>query len=135
MINPYFMFDGNCGDAITFYEKVFETKALQLQKMGDLPPNPNFPVPEEAKNNIVHCLMDIYGSQIMLSDGYNKGEAVVGNKVAIGLTIDSEENIKRIFDELKKEGTAVMELEKTFFAKAHGSVVDKFGVKWLLTAM
>jgi PhnB protein len=49
MLGHYLMFNRNCAEALLVYEKAFDAKITEMQKYGDMPPNPNFPVPEENK--------------------------------------------------------------------------------------
>ena len=45
---PYFFFNGNCEEAVRFYEKVLGGEAT-IMHLGDAPPNPAFTVPDDLK--------------------------------------------------------------------------------------
>ncbi|HWJ02733.1 MAG TPA: VOC family protein, partial [Verrucomicrobiae bacterium] len=51
---PYIVFNGNCAEAVEFYQRVLGGEA-QIMRMGDAPPNPAFQVPEHMKNLVMHA--------------------------------------------------------------------------------
>lgn len=51
-VHPYIITNGNGQEAVKFYEDALEAEVLELQTYADLPPNPEYPLPEEAKNLI-----------------------------------------------------------------------------------
>ena len=61
-------FNGNCREAVEYYAQVFETEKPQIMAFGDNPPNPEFPLPEEARNLVMHSRLNINGSNVMFSD-------------------------------------------------------------------
>lgn len=45
MIKPYLMFNRECDEAFKSYQKAFVGEMVAMQKYGDMPPSPDFPVP------------------------------------------------------------------------------------------
>lgn len=45
-INPYLTFDGNCEQAFDFYKSVFGGEFTYIGRFKDMPPSPEFAVPE-----------------------------------------------------------------------------------------
>ena len=132
MIKPYLMFERECADAFALYQKAFDGEIIAMQKYGDMPPNPEFPVAESDKELLLHAELKLTETgYIMGSDG--KKSYSDSEKVCISVEIDSEERAKHAWNALKEAGTVVMELQPTFFSKLHGSVKDKYGVTWMFT--
>lgn len=129
-IEVYLIFDGNCREAVNFYAEVFKTEAPQIMTFGDGPENPDYPIPEEAKNLVMHTNINVAGSRLMFSDNWPGSPYVVGNNISVTLVSKDEEFIRSSFEGLKQGGTVNMELQETFWSKCYGAVKDKFGVEW-----
>ncbi len=69
-VDAYLNFNGNCREAVEFYAQVFGTEEPKLMTFGQAPPNPEYPLPEEAKNLIMHTRLTIFGSNVMFSDTF-----------------------------------------------------------------
>ena len=132
MIKPYLMFNRECGEAFEWYQKAFDGEMILMQKYGEMPPNPNFPISESDKNLVLHAQLKLTDSGIIMgSDG--KRDIPDGEKVVISVELDSEEQAKQAWNVLADGGSVFMDLQPTFFAKLHGSVKDKYGVSWMFT--
>ena len=131
-VDVYLLFNGNCREAVEFYSDVFDTEKPQFMTFGESPADPNYPLPEEAKNKIMHTRLNILGSNVMFSDDFN-GSVTFGNNINLAVVSDDEELIRNSFNKLKEGGHVSMELQETFWSKCYGSVRDKFGVEWQLS--
>ncbi|WP_303969137.1 VOC family protein [Sporosarcina ureae] len=129
-IDVYLTFNGNCRDAVEFYAKVFEAEQPQIMTFGENPPNPEYPLPEEAKNLVMHTRLDIEGSNVMFSDTFPGSPFTVGNNVSLAYHSFDEDKLQKVYDQLKEGGTVEMELQETFWATLYGQITDKFGVIW-----
>lgn len=126
------MFNRECKEAFNLYQKAFDGEMVAIQKYGDMPPNPEFPVVESDKDLVLHAELKLTESgNIMGSDG--KRDFQDAEKVCISVELDSEERAKNAWNVLKEGGTIHMDLQPTFFSKLHGSVKDKYGVTWMFT--
>ena len=132
-IQLYFVFNGNCREAVEFYAKVFKTEEPNIMSFGDAPPDPNHTIPEEAKHLVMHVNLEIAGSKVMFSDTWPGSPFTVGNNITIAVVSEDEELIRSAFDGLKEGGKVNMELQETFWSKCYGQVVDKFGIEWQLS--
>ncbi|RND00651.1 VOC family protein [Lysinibacillus halotolerans] len=132
-IQLYFVFNGNCREAVEFYAKVFKTEEPNIMSFGDAPPDPNHTIPEEAKHLVMHANLEIAGSKVMFSDTWPGSPFTVGNNITIAVVSEDEELIRSAFDGLKEGGKVNMELQETFWSKCYGQVVDKFGIEWQLS--
>lgn len=134
MIKPYLMFNRECEEAFNLYQKAFNGELETMQKYGDVPPNPEFPVAESDKNLVLHAQLKLTETGSIMGSDSNR-ELKDGGKVVISVELDSEDRAKNAWNLLKEGGFVQMDLQPTFFAKLHGSVQDKFGVTWMFTVM
>lgn len=125
---PYLVMDGNAREAIEFYREALNAELLFSQSFGEMPENPEFSLPEDAKERISHATIKVGESDLMLSDTFPGQPHASGNQVTICITTDDAERSRQMFDALKQDGQVTMPLQETFFSPAYGSVVDKFGV-------
>jgi PhnB protein len=131
MLNPYLCFNRECAEALSLYGKAFGAKALSMQKYGEMPPAPNVPIDEADKDLVLHATADILGTTVMCSD--NRTEFSKGGIVFLSVTLDDMEAGEKAWSLLADGGEVRMDLQPSFFARAHGSLVDKYGIGWMFT--
>jgi PhnB protein len=129
-LSPYISFNGNCAEAVAFYEKAFMTKA-DITRYKDAPPSSDYQSPPGTENFIMHAQFDIEeGVTVMLCD-YPPGESVaIGTNVALMAEFSNVTAATTVFNALKEGGKVDMELQETFWSKLFGSLTDKFGIIW-----
>lgn len=125
----YLMFNGNCEEAINFYQNALGAEMLGLQRYSDSP----MPSQDADWNQkILHCALRKDGFLIMASDSRDKaGGIVTGNNVQISITLGSEEEINSVFEKFTAGGHITMPLQDTFWGARFGMCTDKFGVSWM----
>jgi len=133
-IGPYINFPGNCLEAVMFYKEVFKTNEPEIMIFGEMPADPSFPMTDNIKDLVANAQMDIKGNMIMFSDVPPGMPFIKGNNITLIVTLDDVEEIKRLFGLLSKGGTVEMLLQETFWSKAYGSLTDKFGIGWQMSA-
>ncbi|MBK3496097.1 VOC family protein [Viridibacillus sp. YIM B01967] len=129
-INVYLNFNGNCREAAEFYADVFKTEKPQIMTFGESPQSPEYTLPEEAKDLVMHTRLSILGSNVMFSDVFPGSPFVEGNNVSLAVVSDNEEELRSAYEALKVGGKVAMELQETFWSKCYGSLKDKFGIEW-----
>lgn len=132
-VDVYLNFNGNCCEAVEFYAEVFGTEKPQIMTFGEAPQHPDYPLPEEAKNLVMHTRLNISGSNVMFSDTFPNHPFTVGNNINLAIVSKNIDEIKSGFEKLKEGGTVSMELQETFWSKCYGQLTDKFGVIWLFS--
>ena len=125
---PYFVMNGNAKEAIQFYEKVLGAQVLFMQSFGEMPENPEFPLPAEAKDLVSHASIKVGETDLMFSDTFPGQPHQSGNQVTICISTDDAEKAQQMFTALEDGGQVTMPLQETFFSPAYGSVIDKFGI-------
>ncbi len=132
-INPYINFPGNCREAIEFYAKVFNTEPRGTMTFGQGPSDPAHPMPEAAKNLIMHSEIEVGGSTLMFSDTFPGMPLTVGNNISLTLVSKDRDELVRAFNGLKEGGRVNMDLQQTFWTPLYGMVTDKFGLPWQMS--
>ncbi|GIM46591.1 VOC family protein [Collibacillus ludicampi] len=125
---PYLIMDGNAKEAIQFYEKALDAKVLFSQTFGEMPENPEFPLPADAKDRVAHATLKVGETELMLSDTFPGQPHQSGNQVTICISTNDLEKSKQIYESLQQDGQVNMPLQETHFSPAYGIVTDKFGV-------
>lgn len=123
---PYLAFSGNAREALEFYEQAFDGEIIGLQTYGQA----DFPTPPGADDLVIHAEFRKENLSFMAADSFPGSTTEVGNHISLMLELDSEEAINRLYAELAEGGTAVMELQDTFWGARYGKVKDKFGITW-----
>ena len=125
------MFDRSCGKALEMYAEAFGVTIKEKQTYGDMPPDPKRPVADGDKGLVLHARFAIDGTEIMCAD--SPGRSRAGSNMYVTLTTKDAALVHKAWDVLKKGGEIYMELTPIFFAAAHGSLRDKFGINWMFT--
>jgi len=125
---PYLVMDGNAKEAIQFYQKALDAQVLFSQSFGEMPENPEFPIPAEAKDRVSHATIKVGETELMFSDTFPGQPHQIGSQLTICLSTDDAEKARKFFDALSDGGKVDMPFQETFFSPGYGTVTDKFGV-------
>jgi PhnB protein len=129
-IDPYLIFDGNCGEAMRFYHATLGGK-LDLLTVGQSPAAEH--MPPEGQDRIMHArLLFDDGGMLMASDD-RPGQDYAGMKnMSVSLIYDGAAEAKGIFEALSAGGRVTMPFDKTFWSEGFGMCVDRFGTPWMV---
>jgi PhnB protein len=125
-INAYLVFDGNCREAMTFYQKCLGAD-LQMMPFSDMPGGS----PEGAKDRIMHARLTKGAAVLMASDNMPSMPFQQGNNFSIALQCESPQEVDRCFAALGEKGKITMPLQETFWAARFGMLTDQFGINWM----
>jgi PhnB protein len=129
-INSYLTFNGNCREAMNFYQKCLGGE-LFLQPIGTSPMAEM--MPPQMKDSILHATLTNGNVIIMGSDMVGESGLIRGNAMSMMLNCSSETEIRDTYDQLASDGgDATHPLEDTFWGALFGGLTDKFGNRWLL---
>ena len=132
-IYPYITLDGEGQEAIEFYEDALDAKVVKVQTFGEMPPNPDYPIPEDAKERILNAHLIIGDTNFMISDTFPGPKHKLfdrGFQVTIAIIVNSVEKSKEVFQKLTVGGEVMMPIQETFWSPSYGQVKDQFGVQW-----
>lgn len=128
---PYLSFDGNCSEAMRFYEQTLGGKLIALLKFSQ-GPGACESLPPGNADRIMHAYLTI-GEVVIMA-----GDAVVGwpydgmKGFHLTLSYDTEAEGRRIFDALAEGGSVTMPYAAAFYAEGSGMLVDRFGTPWII---
>jgi PhnB protein len=128
---PFLLFDGNCAEAMTFYQKCLGGE-LTLTKLGDTPMKAQFPI--EKHNRMINAhlasgAIDISATDWMASPAF---EPILGNMSAIFVIGGAYDELKEVFDKLSEGAHKewFQELRDMPFG-TYGQFFDRYGVQWI----
>jgi PhnB protein len=130
-VQSYLFFDGRGEEAIEFYKKTLGASVNGLMRFKESP-DPASCAPG-SENKIMHADISIGETNVLLSDGHNKGQPNFQG-FGLALTTKTEAEANKFFDGLSAGGKVTMPQSKTFFSPRFGMVTDKFGINWMIMA-
>jgi len=127
-LEPYIFFQGNCKEAMEYYKSVFGGE-LTVQTIADLPKDAPT-MPGSKPTDVMHASLKGGAVDLMASDS-SKASAKAA-KVELSLGGTDEDEMRKIFEALSKDGEVRMPLNKEFWGDIFGSLSDKYGVDWMM---
>jgi PhnB protein len=128
---PYLSFNGNCADAVRFYERALNGKLEAIIRNADTPWAAQ--TPAEHSQLIVHARLVLDGNGMLYAGDCPPVMPYEGIKgVSLTLNYDTVEQAQRVFGALAEGGTITMAMQPAFWAKAWGMLVDRFGTPWIV---
>jgi PhnB protein len=128
-LNPYLTFNGNCAAALKFYEQHLGAKIEMKMTFGESPAADQ--APAGWRDKVMHARLAIGESILMASDAppdrYNEPKGF-----SVSLSVKTPAEAERIFAGLAGGGTVQMPIQQTFWAARFGTLVDKFGIPWMV---
>jgi PhnB protein len=128
-INTYLIFNGDCADAMRFYQTTLGGK-LEMMTHGQSPMADQMP-PGSAER-ILHSRLDFDGGVLGGMDGMASEPNKGASGFSLSLVYKTPAEAKGIFEALAKGGKVTMPFEKTFWAEGFGMLVDRFGTPWMI---
>jgi PhnB protein len=128
ILDSYLFFQGQCAEAMRFYERTLGGKLEALMTYGQAP---QAPCPDGAKDLVMHARLVIDGRVLMASD-QPPGERQSMGGFALSLQYPNAQEARRVFDQLAQGGKVNMPMQKTFWAESFGMLVDRFGTPWMV---
>lgn len=132
-INPYVNFNGNAEEAFNFYKSIFGGEFAKIMRFKDFP-NPEFPMPENELDKIMHIALPIGNNLLMGNDvpsfmgRTNENE----NRSKISIHPDSREEADRIFNGLSVDGSVEFPMGNSPWDSYFGMFRDKYGIEWMI---
>lgn len=89
---------------------------------------------ETDKQKILHIALPIGDSNLMGTDSLDSlnQKLTMGDNFSISISLDDENETKRIFEELSEDGLIVMPLGRESWSELFGICKDKFDVQWMI---
>jgi PhnB protein len=126
-VQTYLQFNGRTEEALEFYKAAVGAETTMMMRFSDAPEACGGQMPPADK--VMHASFRIGESELLATDG-GCTAATGFSGFALTLTLADRPAAEQAYAALSEGGQAQMPLEKTFFASAFGTLVDKFGVNW-----
>lgn len=126
---PYLGFDGNCKEAMQFYEKVFGGKLIAMMSFVDMGMAEGMPA-DMAKRIVHACLVSPENSYLYGGDAPGHIPFEKQNGVTVTMSYDTVTKAEQVFKLLSDGGNVTMPMMPTQWAKMFGMVTDRYGTSW-----
>ncbi|WP_163380617.1 VOC family protein [Cyclobacterium sp. SYSU L10401] len=126
-INPYLGFDGNCREAMAFYQTCFGGE-LQFQTFEESP----MECPSGKEGQILHSSLTGDNFLFMATDMTPPDGFKSGSEISLAISFDTESEIRKVYVLLSQQGKFIDDLKDSFWGSIFGVVQDKFGKIWML---
>jgi PhnB protein len=135
--STYLNFVRSTEEAFNFYKSVFGTEFVgEIARFGDVPVQEGQPAMSDAdKQLVMNVQLPILGGHLLMgtdapeSMGFQLNQ---GNNVYICLDPDTRAEADSLFAALSAGGKVEQPLEEMFWGDYFGSLVDRFGVQWMI---
>lgn len=111
-LNPYLSFDGQCAEALKFYQQVLGGEIAAMMTYGETPAAEH--APPGFKDKIIHGRLVFGDNVLMASDAPSERSGPIAG-IEIALNIDDPTEAERVFHALAAGGTIKMPIEETFW--------------------
>lgn len=126
---PYLFFDGNCTDAVRFYERVLGARTELLVRFADMDQQ----CPTDQSQRVAHARLVLEGGGQLYAGDCHPSIPYEGIKaVTLTLNYDTVEQAQKVFAALSDGGNVSMPMQGSKWAKAFGMTTDRFGVDWMV---
>lgn len=131
----YLGFNGNCAEAMQYYERVLGLGArLEVMLSGAETPMAA-QIPKEFAQRIVHARLAFSdGSHLYAGDAPAHLPYGGMHGIAVTLNYPTLAEAERVFKSLADGGTVSMPLQPVFWARGCGMLKDRFGTPWIINA-
>lgn len=130
-INAYLSFNGNCREAMLFYQHCFGGE-LSIQTIAETPLAAQ--CPNGMQHQVMHSMLAgidwvLMGSDMMGKDGFNSG-----TDITLTINNDNAGEIRNIFRNLSEGGNIYEDLTEKPWGALFGALTDKFGKRWMFNS-
>lgn len=119
-IYPYIMYK-NTNEAVEYYKGIFDAK-VNYTMLGKDTPN----CPEDQLERVMHLELIIEDSLFYMADD----EIEDLGRIHLHLDYQDLDNMKKVFEKMKKEGNVLQEIGETYWGAVFGIIKDKFNITW-----
>jgi PhnB protein len=128
---PYLAFNGNCAEAMRFYERVLGLGAKLEMMMNGADSPMAAQIPKEHAHRILHARLRFDDGSCLYAGDTPVHMPYDGMKgVTITMSYASTAEGEAVFKSLSDGGTVMMPFQPAFWAKSAGTLTDRFGTSW-----
>ena len=127
----YLAFDGNCAEAMHFYEQALDARLQTLLSNGQSPMAAH--ITPEHHDRILHAYLVLPGSGALMAADSMPEMPYEGMKgFSLALNYPTVAQAEHVFNALATGGTVSMSMQAAFWAKTSGMLTDRFGTPWII---
>ncbi|MFF3757048.1 VOC family protein [Streptomyces sp. NPDC002185] len=127
-LNPYINFDGDARAALEFYKEVFGG-TLVLNTYGAFADDKA----GEAADKIMHGMLETESDFTLMAADIPPGMPHdPGNNIAVSVSGEDTDELRRYWEGLSGTGTVSVPLEKQMWGDVFGMCTDRFGITWMV---
>lgn len=127
----YLAFDGNCAEAMRFYEHALGGRIEVMMSGGDSPMADK--IPPETRHRIIHARLALPGGGLLYAGDAPTQLPYGGiHGVTIAVNFDTVAEAEAAFARLAEGGQVSMPMSDTFWARRFGMCTDRFGTPWIV---
>ncbi|MBP6005414.1 VOC family protein [Candidatus Saccharibacteria bacterium] len=133
-LTSYINLNGNATQALKFYQDIFGG-TIQSDTFQEFNQRSNnaMPVPDQDKDKIMHATLTGEYIELMLSDVPSTWtDQSNQSNIVLALNGDDHQLIQEYWEKLAQGGTIDQPLEQAPWGDYFGSLVDQFGVRWMV---
>lgn len=135
-LHAYLNFNGNCEEAFTFYEQVFNSKNIGIHRYGEMPADSAHPLPAGTENLVLHTAIFINESVMLMGADCVEGfgpTASAGTNSYFMLDTDTAAEAQKLYADLSADAQEIeMPLGEQFWAELYSAFTDKYGIAWMI---
>ena len=127
-------FQGQCREAFEFYAQVLGGRITAAFPYGDGMPGMEITDPKQ-KEWLMHAWLEVGDQALMGADMAPEWAPNIDkpkNGFDVTLHTDDIDEARRWFEALSAGGKQVMPFAETFWSPGFGSLVDRFGIPWMV---
>jgi PhnB protein len=126
-LNPYISFKDDARQAMEFYRDVFGGE-LTLSTFGEAGASDS-----ADADKIMHAMLETdSGFTLMGADTPSEMEHNPGSNIAVSLSGDDGDELRRYWQKLSDGGNISVPLEKQMWGDEFGMLTDRFGIPWMV---
>jgi PhnB protein len=126
-LTTYLNFDGNCGEAMTFYAKCMGMD-VEIMDFSQAPGG----AAGNAHDRVMHARIPKGPNPILMASDTMPGMPFTpGTNFSISIQCESMEEIQRLFAAFGEGGKVTMPLQDQFWGAHFGMLKDRFGINWM----
>ncbi|MGA9277787.1 VOC family protein [Ilumatobacter sp.] len=131
-MHPYLFFTSTTRAAMTRYHEILGGQ-LEILGIDDMPRNDAEEMPFEVPDGfVIHAALTFGDGDVLLASDDPTGDGLGVKGMAINITLDDQDEARRLFDAFADGGEVQMPMGETFWSPLFGTCVDRFGVTWMV---
>ncbi len=131
-VYPFLTFNGNCGEAMRFYQSCFGGE-LRFRYLGEAPHGRA--LPPAMRQLIVQASLVSENVSIFASDLGNEEGLYAGNSISLLISMPRSEMLEDVFGKLAWRGEVITPLLPQTETGQWATLTDQYAVQWIFEVL